>query len=278
MAGAAAGDSGWWELDSSEAIPTPPAATPAVGGRRQAGAGGFGAAATVPAANDWAIVEDSDDDLPGSAGLRPASSLSDRKWVKPAAIAAGAVIGSIAFAVMYTLVSGATRSALSPDGEPDVPRVTQTAENQAGPTARADQAGEPETKSAASPSPATPSPAVSRHRETVEDLIRAYNLIADGYARIRDTNSIAAGRAQIARGAVQLRASAHRGKSLPALSRDERKALIRQSGPHLLRAIDRVLDELRRLKATDGIRSDFDRLIDAYTHSRQQAQHALDSA
>ncbi|MHB1562404.1 MAG: hypothetical protein ACYC61_33605, partial [Isosphaeraceae bacterium] len=272
MAGVAAGDSGWWELDSSDAIPVPLAVATA-GGRRPA------VVAAVPAATDWATVDETsvgDDDLIELAGARASSSSSQRKWVKPAALAAGVVVGSIAFVVMYILVSGATRSSLEPDGDPGAPEVAKTAENPAPPPAPAppEQAdAPPATRS----SPAI-SPAASRHRETVDDLMRAYNQIADGYARIRDTSSIAAGRAQVARGAVQLRASAHRGKTLPALSPAERKALIQQSGPQLLQAIDRVLDELRRLKSTEGIRSDFDRLIDAYTRSREQVQRELDAA
>ncbi len=269
MAGVAAGDSGWWELDSSESILVPLAAA-AVGGRRPA------VVAAVPA-TDWAIVDQSDDDPVGPAGVRTSSSSSssDRRWVTPVAIATGVLVGTIAFIAMYTFVSGGTGSAPSADGDPGVPEVAQTAESQAASTAPAGQSGVPEPKAATA---ATPSPAASRHRETVDDLIRAYNLIADGYSRIRDTHSIAAGRALVARGAVQLRASAHRGKSLPALAVAERKGLIRQTGPSLLQAIDRVLNELRRLRSTDGIRSDFDRLIDAYTRSRQQIQRELDSA
>ena len=61
------------------------------------------------------------------------------------------------------------------------------------------------------------------------------------------------------------RSAARRGQGLPPLSPPEREALIRQTGPALLQAVDRVLGELRRLKATPGLRSDFDRLIDAYT-------------
>lgn len=187
------------------------------------------------------------------------------------ALAVGIGVGSVMWVVMYNLVSGAVRSSMDPESntspQPDEapPPVAVKTEPKSEPVAE-------------SKSPPPPSPAVSRHRETVDDLIRAYNQIADGYARIRDTHSIAAGRAQVARGAVQLRASAHRGKALPALAPAERKELIQQSGPQLLQAIDRVLDELRRLKATEGIRSEFDRLIDAYTRSREQVQRELDAA
>lgn len=236
-------------------------------------------AAAVPAATDWATFDESDaeDDEPvGRAGSRPAAqpaaSPNRRKWIMAGALAAGVGVGSIMWFVMYNLVSGTVRSTMDPEGQ-------LAAREETAPSTVAANTEEP-TPPAAAPGAkpaATPSPAVSRHRETVDDLIRAYNQIADGYARIRDTSSIAAGRALVARGAVQLRASAHRGKTLPALSPAERKALIQQSGPPLLRAIDRVLDELRRLQATDGIRSDFDRLIDAYTRSREQVQREVDA-
>ena len=107
-------------------------------------------------------------------------------------------------------------------------------------------------------------------------LIRAYNDIADGYARIRDADSIADGKGLISRGVEHLKRAAQRGRSLPTLAPPDREDVIRRSGPPLLQAVDRVLDELRRLKLTPGLRSDFDRLIDAYTHTRQEIQRELE--
>jgi hypothetical protein len=117
---------------------------------------------------------------------------------------------------------------------------------------------------------------VDQHRQAVEALVRAYNDIADGYARIRDMGSIPDGNGRISRAVEQLRSAAQRGRSLPPLSPNDREAVIRHGGPPLLGAIDRVLGELRRLKATPGLRSDFDRLIDAYTLARQEIQREID--
>ncbi len=280
MAGVAADDSGWWELDSSESIPAPAAV--AVAGRRPAGVGAV-AASAVPAATDWTKLDDSEaeelDAGPVGSG-RPSASASGKDWVRPAAIAGGIVVGSIAFFLAFSLVSGALRSGSSGSsgsvapGSPagDSPIVQNDSDTP--PAAKAD---DPDSAPAAKAAVAT-SPAASQHREAVDALIRAYNLIAEGYARIHDADSIAAGREQVARGAVQLRASAHRGRGLPALSPAERKALIGQAGPELLAAIDRVLAQLRRLREVQGIRSDFDRLIDAYTQSRHEIQRELDGA
>jgi hypothetical protein len=52
--------------------------------------------------------------------------------------------------------------------------------------------------------------------------------------------------------------------------------LIRETGPPLLQAVDRVIGELRRLRATPGARSDFDRLIDGYTRTREDIQREVD--
>jgi hypothetical protein len=117
---------------------------------------------------------------------------------------------------------------------------------------------------------------VDQHREAVDALVRAYNAIADGYARIRDMNSLPDGNGSIARAVDELRSAAQRGRSLPALSPDDREVVIRHGGPALLGAIDRVLGELRRLKETPGLRSDFDRLIEAYTRARQEVQREID--
>jgi hypothetical protein len=127
------------------------------------------------------------------------------------------------------------------------------------------------------PSPGAPrDPVVEQHREAVEALARAYNEIADGYARVRDSGSIAEGNAAITRGVADLRSASERGKSLPPLAPGRRQALAGQVGPTLLRAVDRVLGELRRLQATPGLRSDFDRLIDAYTRTREAIWRQID--
>jgi len=87
---------------------------------------------------------------------------------------------------------------------------------------------------------------------------------------------IASGDVPISYGVAQLRSAAQRGKNLPPLSPPERQALVRQTGPALLQAVDRVLGELRRLQATPGLRSDFERLIAAYTRTREEIQSELD--
>jgi hypothetical protein len=43
----------------------------------------------------------------------------------------------------------------------------------------------------------------------------------------------------------------------------------------LLQAVDRVIHELQRLRATPGLRSDFDRLIAAYTRVRQEIEQEI---
>lgn len=70
-------------------------------------------------------------------------------------------------------------------------------------------------------------------------------------------------------GVDQLKAAAERGRTLPPLQPDEHAVLTGSKGPSLLQAVDRVIEQLRRLKATPGIKSDFDRVIDAYTRARQ---------
>ena len=123
---------------------------------------------------------------------------------------------------------------------------------------------------------AQPSGPAAQHREAVNALIRAYNEIADGYARIRDADSITEGKGLISRGVEQPETGGATRAEPPASRAGDREDVIRRSGPPLLQAVDRVLDELRRLKSTPGLRSDFDRLIDAYTHTRQEIQRELE--
>jgi hypothetical protein len=68
------------------------------------------------------------------------------------------------------------------------------------------------------------------------------------------------------------------GKSRPRVPRQDRDEarLARAGGPPLLHAVERVLGELRRLRATPGLRSDFDGLIAAYTRTREEIQRDVD--
>ena len=74
---------------------------------------------------------------------------------------------------------------------------------------------------------------------------------------------------RITRGVERLKAAAQRGRELPPLPAAERATLVAESGPALIQAVDRVIQQIQALKSTPGIRSDFDRLIDAYTRTRQ---------
>jgi transcription elongation factor Elf1 len=246
-----AGDSGWWELDSSESIP---ATTVRGGARHPRTPTAVATAAHSPAG--WTRSED-DGPIVTATPVRP-------RWVLYASIAAGAIVGGIAYAVTYSLVSNAFRPASPPVVDQPAPTTP--------PPAVADAAG----PKSSPPHSLQPAGAAERHREAVDALIRAYNEIADGYARIRDAGSIPAGNGTISRGVAQLRSAAHRGKSLPPLSPSERQALVRQTGPTLLEAVDRVLGELRRLRATPGLRSDFDRLIATYARTREEIQKEVD--
>lgn len=114
------------------------------------------------------------------------------------------------------------------------------------------------------------------HREIVDNLARAYNEIADGYASIRDAGTLPEGNAMVARGTKDLRWASDRGKTLPPLPASHRSALVRQAGPSLLRAVDRVLDELRRLRETRGLKGDFDRVLTAYTRTRDAIRREID--
>ncbi len=252
----AAGDSGWWELDSSEAIPAAAALPGAVRPRT------VGAVAAA-AADRRRIAPDDDGERPVVTAIpvRP-------KWVTYAAVAGGVIAGGIAFSVAFIFVSGSLRRE-----SPPVPKQAKSQEPPVAPSPTVADAPQPSPGSA----PAPPeSGLVAQHREAVNTLIRAYNDIADGYARIRDVGSIPHGNGPVARAVEQLRSAAQRGRSLPPLSPGDREVVIRHGGPPLLGAIDRVLGELRRLKEIPGLKSDFDRLIDAYTRAHEEIQREIE--
>ncbi len=229
-----AGDSGWWELDSSEAIPAPPAR--AGGGRAAA------AVAAVPPASGWTTYES-----PEYALERPTRPSRPPRpaWVTPAAIGGGVLLGVVAIAIIFTLVSRTS----GPASAPPVADQPAPESNAAPPESVADTSG-PSSRSAPEPRRT----AVEQHREAVDALIRAYNEIAEGYARIRDADSIRQGSEQVTRASERLKSSAQRGRTLPALPPSARQELASQTGVRLLEAVDRVLAELQRLKATPGLR------------------------
>ncbi len=257
-------DSEWWELDSSESIPAD--AVRAGAGRRRSAAAAGVAVAAVPAATDWTTFQqpegDGDELTPRPRPTRP-------NWVAPAAIAGGVLVGVIALVVTFSMVSG-TRGPSAPTDIADQPGAEPT--KVAPPPEPVADTNAPGPESTPAPKPGSSAP---EHRRVVEAVIGAYNEIADGYSRIRDADSIRQGSRQVARAAEQLRSMAQRGRTLPPLSPSEREELIRQNGPPLLQAVDRILGELRRLKETQGLRSDFDRLIDAYTRTRQEIEREV---
>jgi hypothetical protein len=256
---AAAGDSGGWELDLSESIP---AATARGGADRRPTA----TAVTSPPPILDAEVRDDQDDAP-VVTARPGGTGRPR-WALYATIGAGVVAGAVAFGVTFLLVSGAVK--------PTPPAVADSPAERPTPTNPPAVVAEPATPKP-TPRPTPPrDPLAEQHRQAIEAVVRAYNEIADGYVRIRDGGSIADGNAAVARGVADLRSASERGKSLPPLSPGRRQVLAGQAGPALLRAVDRVLGELRRLRATPGLRSDFDRLIDAYTRTREAIRHQID--
>lgn len=256
-----AGDSDWWELDSSESVPT--ATAQAVAGRPRAATTAAAVAASSP------------------RGLRPADDGAEApvvtarpvrpKWVLYAGIGGGVVAAGIALAVVSSLVSNAPA--------PATPSVAEQPKDQP-PTAVAvadDEDDAEEDGGKSSPAPAAPLAGVAgQHLEAITALTNAYQKIADGYARIRDADSIAEASGAVALGVADLKSAATRGKSLPPLSPSDRQALVRQAGPPLIQAVERVLAELRRLQGTPGLRSDFDRLIAAYTRTREEIRREVD--
>src|SRR5262249_41208250 len=150
--------------------------------------------------------------------------------------------------------------ALSPHPSPSADRTDRDAPAPARPIAN-----RPEPDRGPAPAPGL----VAQHQRTVEGLVHSYNEIADGYAQIRDAASIAQGQPTVDSGVRQLAAASAHGRSLPPLQPADRAAVARAQGPALLGSVDRVIQELQRLKSTPGLRSDFDGLIAAYLRTRQ---------
>lgn len=261
VAAPAAGDSGWWELDSSESIPAttggPVAARPRA------------AAAARPAVlspGEWKPVDDDDDGpIVTATPVRP-------RWVLYAGIAAAIIVGGITFALVSSAFGPASPPvAEQPKAQPPPTAVAEADDDED----EAEAEAEADTKPAGAPPGPPLDGAAGQHREAVAALTRAYEKIADGYARIRDSGSIADGNGPVAQAISELQAASRRGKALPPLAPPDRQALIRQAGPPLIQAVDRVLAELRRLQNTPGLRSDFDRLIVAYTRTRDEIRREV---
>ncbi len=186
------------------------------------------------------------------------------QWVTYAAIASGVFLGLIGFAVTASLLSGTPKAQPTPVADGSEPEADAPAPTVA-------ESAQPKPSAASS----TEESGTAAHQAAIDDLASAYNDIADGYAQIRDAASIRGGEERIARAVERLKAAAQRGRNLLPLQAAERAAFARSSGPPLLRAVDRVIQELRRLKATPGIKSDFNRLIDAYTRARQEIDREI---
>jgi hypothetical protein len=242
-------DSDWWELDSSESIP----ATMARSGR---GAASLASVAAPAARSGRGLV--------GTQG-EPAATVKPQRsdWKTYAAVSAGGIVAAIVFGICFFVLSDTLRPQQKP--------VAVEANAPPTPVAEGSQPKADTGSSTIVNGPQT-------HRAAIDDLIRAYNDIADGYAQISDANSIFRSEGRIARGVDQLRAAALHGRSLPPLPPDELAVLTGSKGPALLQAVDRVIQQLRRLKATPGIKSDFDRLIDAYTRARQEIEREIPSS
>ncbi len=246
------GDSEWWELDSSESIP----ATSARSGLRAIAAPVMAApAASSRMARGREAVEEPAV-APPTTG-RP-------KWVIYAAIAGVVLFGLIAFAITASLVSDNPKA--QPTSVADQPESDEKAP---APKVAESTQSEPDAESSEEES------STAEHQAAIDALAGAYNDLADGYAQIRDAASIAGGEERIARAVERLKAAAQRGRSLPSLTAGERATFARTSGPPLLHAVDRVIQELHRLRATPGIKSDFDRLIDSYTQARREIDREI---
>lgn len=228
------GDSGYWEVDSSESIPTSTARPVA--------------ARTRPAPIITATPLDDDEAIVTAAPVRS-------NWVVPASIGGGGVVGLILIVILFKALSGKPAPPPEPNANGDPPVVATPL-----------------------PGPAKPDAAVDRHREALDTLVRAYNRIADGYARIRDARSIADGQETIRTAVQELRTASQRGQELPTLPPDDRRKLIQQQAPQLIQAVDRVIGELRRLQVTSGLRSDFDGLIASYSRTLEDIRHELDAS
>ncbi len=219
-------DPEWWEVDSSEAMP-------AISAR----AGLQATATPVMAPAAPASPVRTGDAVRETAAAKPRRP----QWVTHAVIAGGVISGAFSFAVAYTVVSNALRSnrpSVADGAKPGVKgpalAVAESTQSQPGPASSATASG------------------TAAHQAVLDALASAYNDIADGYAQIRDPASIPGGEARISRAVERLKAAAQHGRSLTPLEADERTAFARSSGPPLLRAIDRVLQELRRTQGDPG--------------------------
>lgn len=191
-------DSEFWELDSSEAIPS----TAALSGR-----GAAGPLAMGPVPGSRAVRG-----MVGAQGLFTGSAAVTVKpprprWVTHAAIGAGVIVGSIAFGVSYTVFSNfvGSRRELSTDSpKPTSAPIAEVSRPEPGAGSSTELSGQ------------------AAHQATIDALIRAYNDIADGYAQIGDAASIHRGEERISRAVEQMKAAAHRGRSLPPLRESER--------------------------------------------------------
>ena len=218
----AAGDSGWWELDSSESIP---AATATV----NAGRSRTAAATALPRRG---MDRGRRRRRSGGDGHTRPPEMGAPLRRSPRASSSVA----IAFAITYSLVfecvpagiaggASSRRTAPPPPTPPwwsPIPpvrvRVLRPARS---PTRRPIGIARPSTRSSA---PTTRSPTATPASAT----------------RARSPT----GNAPISQGVAQLRSAARRGKDLPPLSPPERQALVRQTGPACSRPSTGCLGEL----------------------------------
>jgi transcription elongation factor Elf1 len=199
----AAGDSGWWELDSDESIPAVTAGPVAARPRAASAASVAPARPALSRGRPTPVHDDDDGPIVTAKPVRP-------KWVLYASIAAGTLVGAFAYAMTYSLVSNALGPAPPPLAEQPKAQPTQA-------VADTDEDGEETEPDADSPAPQVAG-AATQHREAVDALTRAYQKIADGYARIRDADSIAQGSGPVAQAVAELQAASRRGKALPPLA------------------------------------------------------------
>jgi hypothetical protein len=180
-------------------------------------------------------------------------------------IAGGLVGGGIAFAIAFVVVSKALAPRLAPRSAWDDVQPSASAK----PVAQESQPGR------GGPAASLPGDLLAQHQRAVADLVGCYNEIADGYALIRDGASIARGQEALTRGAARLKTAAQHGRELPTLPAADRLVVAQTHAQALLGAIDRIIRELQRLKATPGLKSDFDRSIAAYSTIRQQIDREI---
>ena len=250
-------DGDWWELDSSESIP-------AIMARPVRHAT---SSESIPASDYWADDE--------QAGVKPLSAKALQaqrtNWVTYAGVFLGGSVGVILLVVSLSLVFGSRGPAPKAVVDRSTPEVSAPSPSVAEVAEIAEPEPEPEVESPQKKNGSNP----ETHAAVIDSLTRAYAEIAEGYAEINDASSISNGETRIARSVEQLKVAAQHGRTLPPLSAGEYSALTRSKGPLLLQAVDRVIQQLRRLKGTPGIKSDFDRLIDAYTRARQGIEREM---